>query len=327
MVVLTPHTRDGATLFAKNSDRSPHECQPLSQSVHRIHPAGATVHCQYLEIPQVAETAAVVGSRPFWLWGFEHGLNEYGVAIGNEAVLSRAAAIDRVLGMDFVRLGLSYRRRRAHQRNNRRSDRTTRTGRLRPIRVDFRYCGGFIIADHVEATCSKAPAASGLPAVSRIAHASRIDSRSTPAISARLKWRAMRVTRMVRGSNLRLRRRVSSRNAGKDKSDPLQPADAGTQPRTGRTQRPPHAARCSRYCATTARAARCLPPASLRSRRFADAMHARRGLRDDGEHDRRTFRAQADTIPVMWASLAAPCTSIAFPLFVAARFLRCSLRR
>ena len=59
IVVLGPHTRAGATILAKNSDRAPYECQPLAQSPHRVHPEGATVHCQYLEIPQVAETAAV----------------------------------------------------------------------------------------------------------------------------------------------------------------------------------------------------------------------------------------------------------------------------
>jgi secernin len=107
MVVLGPHTRAGATLFAKNSDRSPRECQPLAQAPHRVWPPGATVHCQYLEIPQAAETAAVIGSRPFWLWGFEHGLNEYGVAIGNEAVLTREMLPSTgLLGMDLVRLGL-----------------------------------------------------------------------------------------------------------------------------------------------------------------------------------------------------------------------------
>src|ERR1700735_5938296 len=107
MVVLAPHTRNGATLLAKNSDRSPRECQPLFQSMRRVHPAGATVHSQYLEIPQVAETAAVIGSRPFWLWGLEHGLNEHGVAIGNEAVLTRETLPSTgLLGMDLVRLGL-----------------------------------------------------------------------------------------------------------------------------------------------------------------------------------------------------------------------------
>src|SRR5258708_28308190 len=107
IVVLAPHTRAGATILAKNSHRAPYECQPLAQSPHRVHPKGATVHCQYLEIPQVGETAAVIGSRPFWLWGFEHGLNEYGVAIGNEAVLTRETLPSTgFLWMDLVRLRL-----------------------------------------------------------------------------------------------------------------------------------------------------------------------------------------------------------------------------
>ena len=62
IVVLAPHTRAGATMLAKNSDRPPLECQPLFQSPAQRHPEGATVHCQYLEIPQVPETAAVIGS-------------------------------------------------------------------------------------------------------------------------------------------------------------------------------------------------------------------------------------------------------------------------
>ena len=107
IVVLAPHTRAGATMLAKNSDRPPRECQPLFQSSRRNYPDGATVNCQYLEIPQVSVTAAVIGSRPFWLWGFEHGLNEHGVSIGNEAVLTREKLPSTgLLGMDLVRLGL-----------------------------------------------------------------------------------------------------------------------------------------------------------------------------------------------------------------------------
>jgi hypothetical protein len=74
LVVLGPHTRDGHTLFAKNSDRPPAECQPLFQVPRARHAPGAPVRCQYVAIPQVEETLAVLGSRPWWLWGFEHGL-------------------------------------------------------------------------------------------------------------------------------------------------------------------------------------------------------------------------------------------------------------
>jgi secernin len=100
-------TADGSVIFAKNSDRRANEAQPLHHSPRRRHPPGATLRTQYLEIPQVAETWEVIGSRPHWLWGFEIGVNEWGVAIGNEAVLSREGYADPgLLGMDLIRLGL-----------------------------------------------------------------------------------------------------------------------------------------------------------------------------------------------------------------------------
>src|ERR1700733_3700763 len=153
IVVLAPHTRAGATILAKNSDRSPYECQPLFQSARRFHPTGATVHCQYLEIPQVAETAAMIGSRPFWLWGLEHGLNEHGVAIGNEAVLTRETLPSTgLLGMGLVRLGLerSKTAREATEIIGSLIERYGQGGSAQ-FDVDFRYCGGFIIADPAEA--------------------------------------------------------------------------------------------------------------------------------------------------------------------------------
>jgi dipeptidase len=94
-------------IFAKNSDRLPDECQHL-----RVYPArdwdkGATLRCQYLTLPQVRHTHRVLGSQPFWLWGFEHGVNERGVAIGNEAIWTKAQRQKvGLLGMDLIRLGL-----------------------------------------------------------------------------------------------------------------------------------------------------------------------------------------------------------------------------
>ena len=107
LVVLGGASADGAVLFAKNSDRPAGECQPLVQIAAARHSPGAQLRCQYLEIPQVAATARVIGSRPHWLWGFEHGLNEHGVAIGNHTVFSKDVLADRgLIGMDLVRLGL-----------------------------------------------------------------------------------------------------------------------------------------------------------------------------------------------------------------------------
>jgi dipeptidase len=107
LVALPAATADGVTLFAKNSDRPPRECQRVVQLPHARHPAGARVRCQYVDIPQVEETAAVLGSQPYWLWGFEHGVNEHRVAIGNEMVFAREPlGATGLLGMDLVRLGL-----------------------------------------------------------------------------------------------------------------------------------------------------------------------------------------------------------------------------
>ena len=107
LVALGPETRSGRTLFAKNSDRPVTECQPLEAVPARRHPPGATVRCTYLEIPEAPETLAVLGSRPWWIWGFEHGVNAAGVAIGNEALHTREAPEETgLLGMDLLRLGL-----------------------------------------------------------------------------------------------------------------------------------------------------------------------------------------------------------------------------
>jgi secernin len=107
MVALGNSTADGAVLFAKNSDRPADECQPLLQVPRQQHAPGTRLRCTYREIAQVAETARVIGSRPFWCWGFEHGLNEHGVAIGNHTVFSKDGLAGRgLIGMDLVRLGL-----------------------------------------------------------------------------------------------------------------------------------------------------------------------------------------------------------------------------
>lgn len=107
MVALGTATRDGSTILAKNSDREVGECQVLQQYARAAHPEGAVLRCQYLEIPQARETFAMIGSRPYWLWGFEHGVNEHRVAIGNEAIWTKAPRQEvGLLGMDLVRLGL-----------------------------------------------------------------------------------------------------------------------------------------------------------------------------------------------------------------------------
>lgn len=107
-IALPAATGSRFTLFAKNSDRPPNEAQYMDWFPGKDHEPGQRVSCTYLEIPQSRHTNAVLLSRPFWMWGGEMGVNQHGLAIGNEAVFSkiRANKEPALLGMDLLRLGL-----------------------------------------------------------------------------------------------------------------------------------------------------------------------------------------------------------------------------
>ncbi len=108
LVALPMATGSVGTLFAKNSDRPPDETQELEWL-----PPGrdeGPVRATYIEVdPSPHPRLGVLGSRPWWMWGLEHGVNEAGVAIGNEAIfttLDPHGLPPRLIGMDLVRLGL-----------------------------------------------------------------------------------------------------------------------------------------------------------------------------------------------------------------------------
>lgn len=100
--------RDGVGWLAKNSDREPDEPQALVWRGAIASDAAAMVRCTYTEVPQVPQRHGVLLSQPSWLWGGEIGVNDQGVAIGNEAVFSRLVdkTGESLLGMDLLRLGL-----------------------------------------------------------------------------------------------------------------------------------------------------------------------------------------------------------------------------
>jgi len=94
-------------VFAKNSDRPPGEVQ-IAWPFARRTSNGCTLRTQYLSIGDTGAHAAFL-SCPTWLWGAEHGVNEHGVAIGNERVSTThdaTSAAPALIGMDLVRLGL-----------------------------------------------------------------------------------------------------------------------------------------------------------------------------------------------------------------------------
>jgi secernin len=108
MAATGPATVTGRTIFAKNSDRERNEAQFLDLQPGRRYGRGAILRATYIAIPQASATYATLLSRPFWIWGAEMGVNEHGVAIGNEAVHPRLPPQRRaaLIGMDLLRLGL-----------------------------------------------------------------------------------------------------------------------------------------------------------------------------------------------------------------------------
>jgi secernin len=94
------------TIFAKNSDRPRDEIQVVE--AHPRREGGGMLRTTHLEIEDVG-AHALLGSRPAWMWGNELGVNEHGVAIGNERVYTLddpTPAPPALTGMDLVRLGL-----------------------------------------------------------------------------------------------------------------------------------------------------------------------------------------------------------------------------
>ncbi len=154
-VALGAATARGATLFGKNSDREKLEAQPLRAIAAREHPAEASVHCTVLEIPQARRTFAVLGSGPFWCWGLEQGVNEHGVALGNETVFTHEELElpERgLLGMDLVRLALE-RASSAREAASVIGAAIERFGQGGPgfMKKTLGYSNGFLVADAREA--------------------------------------------------------------------------------------------------------------------------------------------------------------------------------
>ena len=106
-VSLATASKDNNVIFGKNSDRLEDEAQLITYSPRIKYSKGEEVKCTYITIPQVSETAAILMSQPYWMWGAEIGVNEYGVAIGNEGVPTKEPFRDTgLLGMDLLRLGI-----------------------------------------------------------------------------------------------------------------------------------------------------------------------------------------------------------------------------
>jgi secernin len=165
-VALPDATQDGTTIFAKNSDRAVFDSGPLMFYPRQKWAVGIQIDLGRLYIPQVVETYATLGSSPYWCWGYEEGINEYAVAIGNQGIWTKPLAENITAhaegdgpqlgptGMDLVRLGLERGKtaREAVEVITRLVETYGQFGSGTPtLGVEGAYDNSFIIADPTEA--------------------------------------------------------------------------------------------------------------------------------------------------------------------------------
>lgn len=106
-VALPSATRNRSTLAAKNADCEINEAQAVLRLPRRNYPDGAMLRTTHMVVPQARQTHEVIIDKSFWTWGGEIGLNEHGLAVGNEAIFSRAEEKqDGLITGDLLRLML-----------------------------------------------------------------------------------------------------------------------------------------------------------------------------------------------------------------------------
>ncbi len=107
-VALPSSTRDKNVLFAKSADCEVNEANAIVRIPRKKHVKGEAVRVTHLVIPQAQETYEIFLTKAFWTYGCEIGINEYGLAMGEEAVFTTEMAEEKdgLIGPDLMRLGL-----------------------------------------------------------------------------------------------------------------------------------------------------------------------------------------------------------------------------
>ena len=109
LVALPNATLQKNVLFAKSADCEINEANALVRIPACKHVKGETVRLSHLVIPQAEQTYEVILTKAFWTYGCEIGINEFGLAMGEEAVFTTEMAKERktgIIGPDMLRIGL-----------------------------------------------------------------------------------------------------------------------------------------------------------------------------------------------------------------------------
>ncbi len=108
LVALPKVTRNGNVLFAKSADCEVNEANAIVRIPHQKHIKGEALRITHLVIPQAEETYEIFLTKAFWTYGCEIGINEFGLAMGEEAVFTTEMneEKDGIIGPDLMRIGL-----------------------------------------------------------------------------------------------------------------------------------------------------------------------------------------------------------------------------
>lgn len=107
-VALPDATLDRTVLFAKSADCEVNEANALVRIPCQTHLPGESVRITHLMIPQARQTYEILLTKAFWTYGCEIGINEYGLAMGEEAVFTTEMREEKdgIIGPDLMRIGL-----------------------------------------------------------------------------------------------------------------------------------------------------------------------------------------------------------------------------
>jgi secernin len=109
LVALKSATANKSVIYGKSADCEVNEANALVRIPRMHHVKGEMVRTTHLMIPQAEETYEIILTKACWTYGCEIGINEFGLAMGEEAVYTtedRVETGDGLIGPDLARLAL-----------------------------------------------------------------------------------------------------------------------------------------------------------------------------------------------------------------------------